>query len=203
MKERARQQLATSPAHKTDLLTPSLPAFARLYLPSPPHLLHRPPPPLVPVLDRDADARLWLQSLFPPLFRYHDYLHGNRGDPDTGLVYLHHPWEAEVSPDSALWPPLLRETRYVGQGVMILGAVTVCCSLARLLPPWLLVCTCGASWANLCPRSCDAYVVVFVGAYDNPCLCFLPPLLPAPLCRRVACPSIPPRPLRSPRTLRA
>eukprot|EP00903_Cladosiphon_okamuranus_P016301 g15033.t1 len=60
---------------------------------------------------RDAEARLWLQSLFPPLFRYHDYLHGSRGDPDTGLVYIQHPWEAEVSPDSALWPPLLRETR--------------------------------------------------------------------------------------------
>eukprot|EP00752_Nemacystus_decipiens_P014671 g13067.t1 len=60
---------------------------------------------------RDADARLWLQSLFPPLFRYHDYLHGSRGDPDTGLVYIQHPWEAEVSADSALWPPLLQETR--------------------------------------------------------------------------------------------
>lgn len=74
-----------------------------------------PLPPCITVLDppgRDADARLWLQSLFPPLFRYHDYLHGSRGDPDTGLVFIQHPWEAEVSADSALWPPLLRETRY-------------------------------------------------------------------------------------------
>lgn len=61
--------------------------------------------------DRDAEARLWLQSLFPPMFRYHDYLHGSRGDPDTGLVYVYHPWETEVSADSALWLSLLRETR--------------------------------------------------------------------------------------------
>ncbi|CAM9793256.1 unnamed protein product [Scytosiphon promiscuus] len=61
--------------------------------------------------NRDADARLWLQSLFPALMRYHDYLHGSRGDPETGLVYVLHPWETEVSADSALWSSLLTETR--------------------------------------------------------------------------------------------
>ncbi|CAM9410828.1 unnamed protein product [Ectocarpus sp. 4 AP-2014] len=60
---------------------------------------------------RDAEARLWLQDLFPALFRYHDYLHGSRNDPETGLVYVHHPWETEVSADSALWPSLLADAR--------------------------------------------------------------------------------------------
>lgn len=60
---------------------------------------------------RDAEARLWLQGLFPALFRYHDYLHGSRSDPETGLVYVHHPWETEVSADSALWPSLLADAR--------------------------------------------------------------------------------------------
>ncbi|CAN0260116.1 unnamed protein product, partial [Hapterophycus canaliculatus] len=52
-----------------------------------------------------------LQSLFPALLRYHDYLHGSRGDPETGLVYVLHPWETEVAADSALWSFLLTEAR--------------------------------------------------------------------------------------------
>lgn len=65
-------------------------------------------------MKRDAETRLWLQGLFPPIFRYHDYLHGSRSDPDTGLVYTYHPWETEVAPDSAVWDALLRETRHDG-----------------------------------------------------------------------------------------
>lgn len=68
-------------------------------------------PPIPPTADRDAEARLWLQKLFPALFRYHDYLHGSRGDPETGLVYAHHPWETEVPADSPFFENLLRETR--------------------------------------------------------------------------------------------
>ncbi|CAM9637009.1 unnamed protein product [Discosporangium mesarthrocarpum] len=61
---------------------------------------------------RDSEARLWLQHMFPALYRYHEYLHGARGDPaGTGLVSVYHPWETEVSPDSTVWPGLLEETR--------------------------------------------------------------------------------------------
>ncbi|CAM9435006.1 unnamed protein product [Choristocarpus tenellus] len=65
---------------------------------------------------RDSEARLWLQRIFPHLYRYHLYLHKSRGDPDTGLVYVYHPWETEVPPDSIIWSELLRETRWMCGG---------------------------------------------------------------------------------------
>lgn len=68
---------------------------------------------LMPTHERHDDARLWLQELFPHLYRYHEYLHGSREDPETGLVYVYHPWETEIPLDSAVWYTLLNDTRQV------------------------------------------------------------------------------------------
>jgi hypothetical protein len=52
---------------------------------------------------RDYESRLWLQRVFPSLYRWHAHLHTVRCHADTGLVFIAHPWESNLPLNALAW----------------------------------------------------------------------------------------------------
>ncbi len=58
---------------------------------------------------RDGLGLSFLAQVFPPLYKYHTYLHNAR-DAGDHLVYSYHPWESELPTDSPVWAEVLNDT---------------------------------------------------------------------------------------------
>lgn len=59
---------------------------------------------------RDDAGLSFLAQVFPPIFKYHQYLHTSR-DAKNHLVFSHHPWESELPGDSPVWSAALAATK--------------------------------------------------------------------------------------------
>ncbi|HET7271075.1 MAG TPA: trehalase family glycosidase, partial [Rubrobacter sp.] len=53
-----------------------------------------------------AGARAFLETVFPRLVAWHDYLYRERDPENEGLVYIRHPWESGMD-NSPMWDPIL------------------------------------------------------------------------------------------------
>jgi hypothetical protein len=58
---------------------------------------------------RDYESRLWLQRVFPSLYRWHAHLHTVRCHADTGLVFIAHPWESSLPLTAQAWSSTLSD----------------------------------------------------------------------------------------------
>ena len=66
-------------------------------------------------VDRTA-ASEFLESVFPHLVAWHDYLYGERDPENEGLVYIRHPWESGMD-NSPMWDPILLRMRLAPQEI--------------------------------------------------------------------------------------